>query len=614
MADRVEVPLAEIRQCLDEESLREWVQQQRWYASKSRAVTGIEVIEGISMPDDPSLFLALVQTRFATGTHELYQLPLTLRPRTEEPERHAIAQTSDWTVAMPWMSPSGCSSWSGGWRPARRSRRRRVSSRSSAPTTGSRCSHRSPGPVSWVSSSRIHRSCSTTSSSSRCSASSSPGSTPSSRCSASSPTAASLTSRRCTAGTSTRARRYRPPSAWLSCSSAMPPAVGSSRSTRSRDAECFLDRLGALGAVTAELHNTLASDASDPAFAPEEPSQESLSLLMATIDEDIERIFLRLPDDERLAPIAGRGQDVRERLAARSQAGIGGRAIRTHGDYHLGQTLYTPRGWVIIDFEGEPARAAARAPPEALSAARCGQHAAVIRLRHLGGRDPARRQGARRVRAAGPRAVPRTLFRDRRAAADAGGGGGDSRTCCRSSSSRKPSTSCSTNSITGRTGSRSRSPASAVCSSRNDRRHPGTRRARSARAPRPALAAGGPPDRRRCGHPRAAPDRVRGQGADRRRADRRARADPPRRCVRGCRPRRRAYRFATNSRSTTATPGHSPSTIPTRSRPTLGELDLHLISEGRHEELYEQARRARARARDRARHRFRGVGSGGARG
>jgi trehalose synthase-fused probable maltokinase len=104
------------------------------------------------------------------------------------------------------------------------------------------------------------------------------------------------------------------------------------------------------------MHTVLASDAGDPAFSPEEPSQEALSLLTATVDEDIERIFVRLPDDERVAPIAGRGQDVRERLAARAQLGAGGRVIRTHGDFHLGQTLHTPRGWVIIDFEGEPAR------------------------------------------------------------------------------------------------------------------------------------------------------------------------------------------------------------------------------------------------------------------
>ena len=62
----------------------------------------------------------------------------------------------------------------------------------------------------------------------------------------------------------------------------------------------------------------LASDAGDPAFSPEEPSQEALSLLTATVDEDIERVFLRLPDDERVADIAGRAQDVREKLAARA--------------------------------------------------------------------------------------------------------------------------------------------------------------------------------------------------------------------------------------------------------------------------------------------------------
>ncbi len=112
----------------------------------------------------------------------------------------------------------------------------------------------------------------------------------------------------------------------------------------------------ALGEVTAHMHTVLASDASDPAFAPEEPSHEALSLLTATVDEDIERVFTRLPDDPRVADIAGSGQDVRERLGQLAQLGVGGRVIRIHGDYHLGQTLHTPRGWVILDFEGEPAR------------------------------------------------------------------------------------------------------------------------------------------------------------------------------------------------------------------------------------------------------------------
>jgi trehalose synthase-fused probable maltokinase len=119
----------------------------------------------------------------------------------------------------------------------------------------------------------------------------------------------------------------------------------------------FLDKLGSLGSVTGEMHTVLGSDASDPAFSPDEPSAEALSLLTATVDEQIERVFVELPEDPRLEEIAGRGQDVREQLQTLSQVGVGGRVIRTHGDYHLGQTMWcTDATWMIVDFEGEPAR------------------------------------------------------------------------------------------------------------------------------------------------------------------------------------------------------------------------------------------------------------------
>jgi trehalose synthase-fused probable maltokinase len=123
-----------------------------------------------------------------------------------------------------------------------------------------------------------------------------------------------------------------------------------------RDPEGLLERLHQLGVVVGQLHAALGSDSGNPAFAPDEPSAEALSILTSNVDEQIERVFLELPETEAIAPIAGRGQDVRERLAALSSVGAGGRVIRTHGDLHLGQTMLTGRGWVILDFEGEPAR------------------------------------------------------------------------------------------------------------------------------------------------------------------------------------------------------------------------------------------------------------------
>jgi trehalose synthase-fused probable maltokinase len=122
------------------------------------------------------------------------------------------------------------------------------------------------------------------------------------------------------------------------------------------DPDAFLGRLRSLGEMTGEMHTVLGSDTADPTFAPEDPSMESLGLFTATVDEEIERIFFELPDHEAVSPIAGRGEEVREQLRVRANVGGAGKIIRTHGDYHLGQTMLAERGWVAIDFEGEPAR------------------------------------------------------------------------------------------------------------------------------------------------------------------------------------------------------------------------------------------------------------------
>ncbi|HEX8083739.1 MAG TPA: phosphotransferase [Solirubrobacteraceae bacterium] len=121
--------------------------------------------------------------------------------------------------------------------------------------------------------------------------------------------------------------------------------------------EAFLGDIAELGEITGRMHTTLGSDANDPSFAPEEPSTESISLILATVDEEIEAIFRELPDDVAdLEPIRGRGQEVREQLRGLGHVGAGGRVIRCHGDYHLGQTIRSGRGWIVLDFEGEPAR------------------------------------------------------------------------------------------------------------------------------------------------------------------------------------------------------------------------------------------------------------------
>jgi trehalose synthase-fused probable maltokinase len=127
--------------------------------------------------------------------------------------------------------------------------------------------------------------------------------------------------------------------------------------TMDGEAERFLASLRRLGEVTGRMHAVLGSVPDDPAFCPEETSVESLGLLTATVDEEIEAVFMELPDDnDALEPIRGLGEEVRERLRMLTNLGSAGRVIRHHGDFHLGQTLWVDDDWVILDFEGEPAR------------------------------------------------------------------------------------------------------------------------------------------------------------------------------------------------------------------------------------------------------------------
>jgi trehalose synthase-fused probable maltokinase len=121
----------------------------------------------------------------------------------------------------------------------------------------------------------------------------------------------------------------------------------------------FLETLNRLGEVTGSMHVALASDSSDPAFAAEEPSSESYALLAATLDEEIETVFAHLPDNEVVAPIAGRGEEVRERVRQLSTMSSGGRVIRVHGNLHLGDLLCTGSDWLVLDFEGTPGRSVA---------------------------------------------------------------------------------------------------------------------------------------------------------------------------------------------------------------------------------------------------------------
>jgi len=109
--------------------------------------------------------------------------------------------------------------------------------------------------------------------------------------------------------------------------------------------EDFSDPARALGAATAAVHRDLAR-----VFPTVESTPDVVDQLCSTMRERYRLAAREVPELARHSgAVAG--------VFARAQAASWPRLQRIHGDYHLGQVLDAPgRGWVLIDFEGEPLR------------------------------------------------------------------------------------------------------------------------------------------------------------------------------------------------------------------------------------------------------------------
>jgi maltose alpha-D-glucosyltransferase/alpha-amylase len=126
----------------------------------------------------------------------------------------------------------------------------------------------------------------------------------------------------------------------------------------------YLERARLLGQRTAELHLALASG-TGPAFAPEPFSQlyqrsiyQGMRTLTVQIFQGLRKLLPTLPESVRAEAAAALASE--DALMARFQRIVGAKIAasrtRVHGDYHLGQVLFTGKDFMIIDLEGEPMR------------------------------------------------------------------------------------------------------------------------------------------------------------------------------------------------------------------------------------------------------------------
>ncbi len=127
----------------------------------------------------------------------------------------------------------------------------------------------------------------------------------------------------------------------------------------------YLTSAALLGKRTAEMHAALADPNGGPDFSPEPFNPEDRGNLHRDLEAQADTAFELLRDKqptlsgdtaESARALLEAETALRERLTAMQEHSITALRIRHHGDYHLGQVLYTGRDFMIIDFEGEPAR------------------------------------------------------------------------------------------------------------------------------------------------------------------------------------------------------------------------------------------------------------------